>query len=137
MPVSKEARRIPNKKVREHIGWVHTHRFIEEVHRIEAEGRVQSRSALEERLLLGYGSITSMRAGRLRVSTQEIELLKREFNGDFQYVLFGSRDFETSGNIRAGRSLVVKPGGYVFHYQTNSAVNLLTKAGLPTAAENE
>lgn len=135
MPVSNEARRLPNKQRREHISWVHTHRFIEEVHRLEEEGRVPSRKILEEKLLLRYGSVTSMRAGRLRVSTEEIQLLKQEYNGDFQYILFGIRDPEVSSYMRAGKSLIVKKGGYVFHYQSNSAVDLLKKAGLPSVEE--
>ena len=130
MPISNEARRIPHKQAREHIEWVQTHRFIEEVHRLEQEGRVPSRKLLEENLFLRYGSITSMRGGRLRVGTAEIYRLKHEYNGDFQYILIGMRDRDISGPLKAGRDLR-QHKGYAFPYSTEG-VDLLKKAGLPT-----
>ena len=124
-------RQIPQRQKRDHLEWMHTHRFIEEVHRLEADGRVASRAELERRLLLPPSGITVMRSGKVRVPTAALELLKREFNGDWQYVLLGVRDEEHSSHLRGGRSLRVHPaGGYVYPYQSSGA-DLRLKAGLP------
>lgn len=136
-------RNIPQRQKRDHLEWLHTHRFLEEVHRIEADGRVLDRADLERRLLLPAGGISVMRSGKVRVPTAALELLKREYNGDFQFILLGVRDEERSSHWRGGRSLrVARPasvehkyndvGGYVYGYQSEAA-DLTVRAGLPVA----
>jgi len=136
-------RHIPQRQKRDHLEWMHTHRFIEEVERIEQDGRVLDRAELERRLLLPPRGIAAMRSGKVRLPTAALELLKREFNGDWQYVLLGVRDEELSSHWRGGRSLrVSRPaasrerynevGGYTYRYQSEPA-DLTQRAGLAPA----
>jgi len=127
-------RNLPQRQKRDHLEWMHTYRFIEEVHRLEDDGRVASRADLERRLLLPAGGVTVMRSGKVRVPTAAIELLKREFNGDFQYVLLGVRDEERSSHWRGGKSLRVREG-YTYGYQSEGA-DLSQRAGLPVAPKD-
>jgi hypothetical protein len=130
-----DKKRVPQKAKRDHLHWLHTLRFIEEVERLERDGRVKNRSDLEERLLLPYNRLTDMRAGRIQVPTSAIELLKREFNGDFQFVLLGIRDAEHSGPVRAGRDLR-QHKGYDYRYLSPPA-DLRALAGLPPLPKPE
>lgn len=127
---------LPNRQKRDHIEWMQTARFVEEVHLLEREGRVRSRDELERLLLLQYTAVAMMRAGKLRVSLAAIHLLKAEYNGDFQYVVMGVRDQQDkAGPWRAGRDLR-RYAPYEYAYRSE-AVDLARLSGLPMLEKGE
>lgn len=104
-----EARDIINTEIEQ--------RFVEEVEIMEREGRVQSRAKLERDLLMYYNKITQIKYGKSSLQPCHIHLLKKHYNADVQFILFGVRDMEHSGSIQGGRKLnIYKP--YTYNYKT-------------------
>lgn len=104
-----EAREIYDEQIKE--------RFLEEVGRIEAEGRVESRAKLERDLYMYYNKITQIKFGKAKLHPSAITLLKLHYNADYQYILLGIRDYKHSGNMQGGVKLNIYPP-YVHKYKT-------------------
>lgn len=94
------------------LDWQIASRFVQEVHRIEQEGRSKSRGWLEQKLRMAQGAISRVARGIRLPHVAHYALLKREVNGDLWFILTGARDEELSSWLRAGKSLIVREGGY-------------------------
>lgn len=77
---------VPKRQYKQ---WLIDYRFVREVERLEREGRVKSRGHLEETLGMSHGAVALIRQGRLTANAAHIAELKRLYNGDYEYVLFG------------------------------------------------
>jgi hypothetical protein len=77
---------VPKRQYKQ---WLIDFRFVREVERLEREGRVKSRGHLEETLGMSHGAVALIRQGRLTANAAHIAELKRVYNGDYEYVLFG------------------------------------------------
>jgi transcriptional regulator with XRE-family HTH domain len=90
---------IPAGEVRSHELKNITSRFVEEIDRICAEGRVNSITALEENLLLTPGMISRYSKGRVNVDIYTIQRAKKIYNIDLSYIVMNTSDPEHAGPI--------------------------------------
>ncbi|GAA4391667.1 hypothetical protein [Hymenobacter koreensis] len=75
--------------------WI-DYRFVKEVEKIEREGRSQSRVWIERQLGLPAGTCSEIRRGTRGIGAVHIARLKRKFNADHNFILFGVRNNDIS-----------------------------------------
>ncbi|MGI4873207.1 MAG: helix-turn-helix domain-containing protein [Janthinobacterium lividum] len=91
LPAPRRLRKLTAKISISERTWLASFRFVREVERIEREGRVKSRTALELLIGIKAGTISQIRAGRNDASLGMAIALREALNADLNYIMYGVR----------------------------------------------
>jgi hypothetical protein len=92
------------------------YRFVREVEHLEREGRVSSRSDLEEAVGLSRADILAIRAGKRGATLLNVVLLHEKYRGDRDFIMYGVRNKELSAPYISGVGRIDRYDPYIFQY---------------------